>query len=220
MITRVWRSVYLMPPKLPIGGTWSPGEYLVLDVLMETVNGRYQVCGPNAFNRYGWDEQVPNRLYVINDRLSGARRIGGVTLMLIKVAPRRLGDVERFTTPDGVKVAFSSRVRSLVDAVYDWSRFSGIPRGYEWIRGDLNAQVVGAPDLVRCALRYGDKGTIRRLGLLLEREGVTESLLARMERAVGPTSSTIPWIPRLPKRGKVNRRWGVVENDGKRVSTP
>jgi predicted transcriptional regulator of viral defense system len=213
MIARVWRGVYLVPPRLTIGGTWSPGEFLALDALMQTVKGRYQVCGPNAFNRYGWDEQVPNRLSVLNDRLSGTRKIGGVTITLIKVAPKRLGDVDRFTTPDGVKVVFASRVRSLLDAVYDWSRFNGIPRGYEWIRGDLRAERVSAPDLVRCALRYGDKGTLRRLGLLLEREEVEPRLLRRLERAVGPTLSTIPWVPRVPKRGKVNRRWGVVEND-------
>jgi predicted transcriptional regulator of viral defense system len=213
MITRVWRGVYLVPPGLTVGGTWSPGEFLALDALMRTVKGRYQVCGPNAFNRYGWDEQVPNRLYVVNDRLSGARRIGGVTLMLIKVAEKRLGDVDRFTTPDGVKVVFASRVRTLVDAVYDWSRFNGIPRGYDWIRQELKAKRVSAADLVRCALRYGDKGTLRRLGLLLDREGVSPALLKRLERAVGPTRSSIPWIPRIPKRGPVNRRWGVVEND-------
>ena len=33
-------------------------------------------CGPNAFNRYGWDDQVPNRVYAYNNRVSGERRIG------------------------------------------------------------------------------------------------------------------------------------------------
>ena len=30
MIARVWRGVYLVPPRLPIGGKWSPGEFLAL----------------------------------------------------------------------------------------------------------------------------------------------------------------------------------------------
>jgi len=29
-----------------------------------------------------------------------------------------------------------------------------------------------------------------------------------------PTKSTIPWIPTLRKRGTVDRRWGVVWNEG------
>jgi len=213
MIARVWRGVYLVPPRLPLGGKWSPGEFLALDTLMETLGGKFQVCGPNAFNRYGWDEQVPNRLYACNNRLSGERRVGGVTLMLVKVADERLGDTDTFQTPDGVAVVYASRARTLVDAVYDWSRFNSIPRGYEWIRRELKAKRVSAAELVRCTLRYGDTGTIRRMGVLLEREGVPEASLRKLARALPPTSSPIPWLPRAAKRGPINQRWGVVEND-------
>ena len=213
MITRVWRGVYLMPPNLPLGGKWSPGEFLALDALMATVGGRYQVCGSNAFNRYGLDEQVPNRLYAYNNRLSGERRVGSVTLMLIQVADERLGATETFQTPEGVTVVYASRARTLVDAVYDWSRFNGIPRGYEWIRQELKAQRVRAVELVRYTLDYGDTGTIRRMGVLLEREGVADTQLRKLAQALPPTSSPIPWLPRAPKRGTINQRWGVVENN-------
>lgn len=213
MIARVWRGVYLVPPRLPLGGKWSPGELLALASLMATVGGRYQVCGPNAFNRYGLDEQVPNRLYAYNNRITGERRVGGISLMLIKVADRRLGGVETFRTPDGVRAVFASRVRTLVDAVYDWSRFNGIPRGYRWIRAELASQRVKAEELVAMTLRFGDVGTLRRMGVLLEREGAAPSLLKKLERALPASSSLIPWLPQAPKRGRVNRRWGVIEND-------
>jgi predicted transcriptional regulator of viral defense system len=48
---------------------------------------------------------------------------------------------------------------------------------------------------------------------LLERESVAETLLGKLERALRPTSSMIPWTPTQPKRGIVNRRWGVVLNE-------
>jgi predicted transcriptional regulator of viral defense system len=101
----------------------------------------------------------------------------------------------------------------LVDAVYDWSRFNGIPRGYEWIRRELKAKRVSAAELVKCTLRYGDTGTIRRMGALLEREGVDAVLLRKLERTLKPTSGMIAWIPSRPKRGTINRRWSVVMND-------
>ena len=63
--------------------------------------------------------------------------IGKVALTLIKVAERRLGDTEESLTRDGPALIYSSRVRSLVDAVYDWSRFDSLPRGYDWIRKEL-----------------------------------------------------------------------------------
>jgi len=115
--------------------------------------------------------------------------------------------------PDGEKAVYSSRTRTLVDVVYDWARFNGIPRGYVWIRRELKSKRVNPEALVKCTLRYGDVGTIRRIGALLEREGVAETLLRKLERALKPTSSMIPWIPTQPKRGTINRRWGVVLNE-------
>lgn len=213
LIARVQRGLYLVPRKLPLGGQWSPDEALALNTLMAEKRGCYQICGPNAFNLYGFDEQIPTRLYVYNNRLSGERQIGTVALTLIKVADERLGDTEKVRTPDGETAIYASRARTLVDAVYDWSRFDSLPRGYGWIRREMTARRVTAASLVKTALRYGDTGTIRRIGVLLEREGVDARLLRRLARALNPTTGLIPWIPTRPKRGTVSRRWGVVFNE-------
>ncbi len=213
LIARVRPGLYLVPPQLPLGGSWSPDEALALNTLLEDRRGRYQICGPNAFNRYGFDDQVPTRVYAYNNRISGERSVGAVALMLIKVADERLGDTEEVRTPDGVTAAYSSRVRTLVDAVYDWSRFNTLPRGFGWIRAELAAGRVGAAELVRVTLRYGDIGTIRRIAALLNRAGVGAALLPKLERALKPSTSLIPWIPTRPKRGTIDRRWGVVWNE-------
>jgi predicted transcriptional regulator of viral defense system len=213
LIVRVWRGLYLVPPRLPLGGKWSPDEVLALNTLMEDRGGRYQICGPNAFNRYGFDEQVPTRVYAYNNRISGERIIGAVALTLIKVADERLGATEKVRTAEGLTAVYASRVRTLVDAVYDWSRFNSLPRAYGWIRKELAVKRVGASQLVTTALRYGDKGTFRRIGALLELEGVEEKLLRKLEGALTPSTGLIPWIPTNPKRGTINRRWGVVLNE-------
>jgi predicted transcriptional regulator of viral defense system len=213
LIARVRPGLYLVPPQLPLGGSWSPDEALALNTLMQDRQGRYQICGPNAFNRYGFDDQVPTRVYAYNNRISGERTIGAVAVTLIKVADERLGDTERVRTAEGLTTAYSSRVRTLVDAVYDWSRFGSLPRAFSWIRTELTAGRVGAAELVRVTLRYGDVGTIRRMGALLDRTGVDAALLRKLERALEPSTSLIAWIPTRPKRGTVDRRWGVVRND-------
>lgn len=213
LIARVRPGLYLVPPQLPLGGAWTPSEALALNTLMEDRQGRYQICGPNAFSRYGFEEQIPNRIYVYNNRISGERSIGTIELTLIKVGDELLGDTDVDIMPDGDRLVFASRVRTLVDAVYDWSRFNSLPRGYSWIRRELAAKRVSVAELVRVTLKYGDVGTIRRMGVLLEREGATQALLRKLKRALAPSTSLIPWIPRSPKRGAANRHWGVVEND-------
>lgn len=213
LIARVRPGFYLVPARLPLGGSWTPDETFALNALIGDRKGRYQICGPNAFNRYGFDDQIPNRVYAYNNRISGDRTIGAIELTLIKVADERLGETEEMQTAEGQTTVYGSRVRTLVDAVYDWSRFNSLPRGYEWIRGELTAGRVGAAKLVDVALRYGDKGTIRRIGALLEMQGIEPVLLQKLEKALSPSTGLIPSIPTKPKRGKINRRWGVVLND-------
>ena len=157
---------------MPPGGRWSPSEFLALTTLIDDQGGRYQVCGPSAFCRYGWDNQIPNRLYAYNNRITGQRKIGSVAMTLIKLADGGLGETEVVKTPDGIDAVYSSRVRSLVDAVYDWSRFNSLPQGYDWIRGELARDPAMAEEIVRVALQYANVSTLRRLGKLLELEGV------------------------------------------------
>ena len=212
LIAQVRRGLYLVPRELPLGGVWTPDEALALNTLMADRVGRYQICGPNAFNRYGFSDQVPNRVYAYNNRLSGERTIGAIKLALIKVADARLGGTEEATTREGLIVVYSSRVRTLVDAVYDWARFGSLPRAYVWIARDLAARRVPPAALVATTLRYGDRGTIRRMGALMEKEGVNARLVRKLEDVLRETTGTIPWIPTRPKRGTLNRRWGLIMN--------
>ena len=127
LVARVRRDLYLLPRRIPPGGRWSPSEFLALATLMADRQADYQICGPATFHRYGWDSQVPQRLDVYNTAVSGIRQIGAATFCLIQVAPERLGGTEVVPTPDGVDAVYSSRARSLVDALYDWSRFGSLP---------------------------------------------------------------------------------------------
>lgn len=212
LIARVRPGLYLVPDALPLGGAWTPSVALALNTLLADRKGDYQICGPNAFNRFGFSEQVPNVVYAYNNRFSGPRVIGAVNLRLIKVADKRLGDTETVTGADGVAARWSSRARTLVDAVYDWSRFGSLPRAFDWIEVDLARGRVRPLDLARLTLRYGDVATIRRMGALFEELDVPAGTVNQLARALAPTSATIAFNPGNPKRGKLNRRWGVVMN--------
>lgn len=215
MTVRIRPGVYLVPMKLPLGGTWTPDEALAINALMEDASARYQICGPNLFNKYGFDEQIPNRVYLYNDKLSGERKIGTVEMVLIKVSKKRLGETENVTSPDGEVLVYGSRARALLDAIYDWSRFEGIPRGYAWIRKEIASKRIKISALIRCLLSYGDVGTMRRTGYLLEQLKVQEKYVRQIEKRLKPTVSKIAWIPNRPKKGKYIKRWGIVDNSRK-----
>ncbi|MCP4683468.1 MAG: hypothetical protein GY864_14140, partial [Desulfobacterales bacterium] len=72
-IVRLKRGLYLVPPRIPAGGKYSPGAALILHKLMREEKGKYQICGPGAFNFHGFDDQIPNVTYLYNNRISGKR---------------------------------------------------------------------------------------------------------------------------------------------------
>jgi predicted transcriptional regulator of viral defense system len=213
LIANVRKGLYLFPPRLPLGGIWTPDEATAINALMADKNARYQIAGPKAFNRYGYSDQLPSLTTIYNDAISGERRVGSVTLQLIKVARDRLGGVEKVRMPSGETLVYSSRARTLVDAVYDWSRFDSLPEAYDWIRADLVAGRIAADELARAAVRYGNMGSIRRIGAILERLGASKAARSRLARAVTATTAKIPLVPTRPARGPVSRPWGVVIND-------
>lgn len=213
LIANVRKGLYLFPPKLPLGGIWTPDEATAINALMADRNARYQITGPKAFNRYGYSEQLPSLTTIYNDAISGERRIGSVTLKLIKVSRDRLGSIEKVRTPTGEPLVFSSRARTLVDAVYEWSLFDSLPQAYDWIRKDFVAGRVTADELARAAVLFGNMGTIRRIGVILEQLGANKASLSRLQRALTATTAKIPLVPTRPVRGSVAKPWGVVLNE-------
>jgi predicted transcriptional regulator of viral defense system len=211
-IVRLKRGVYLVPTRLPPGGKYSPGVGLILRKLMDEINGKYQICGPTAFNFYGFEDQISNVAYVYNSSLSGTRIIGNLSFQFIKVADVRLGATNASRHRNGGEIIYSSRARTLMDAVYDWSRFNSLPRAYNWIRKESKKDPGMVSELIEVTVQYSNQATIRRIGYLLDDFGQPVRIIGELQRQLRNSKSLIPWIPGRPAKGKINRKWGVIVN--------
>lgn len=211
-IVRLKRGTYLVPPRIPAGGTYSPGIALVIQKLMKEGGGKYQICGPTAFNFYGLDDQIPTITYVYNNRISGSRTIGSLVFQFIKIDDTRLGAVNILRTREGVEIIYSSKARTLMDAVYDWSRFNGLPRGYDWIRKEIEEDLNLGTELVEVTGQYGNQATARRIGYFLDSLLQDSKPLTELQRKLSDSKALIPWIPGRSAKGTVNRKWGVIVN--------
>lgn len=212
ILIRLNKGVYLVPPNMPAGGRWTVSGYYILSKLMEILQGTYQISGPNAFNLYGFDDQVPNRICVYNDRLFGEKEIGGTDFIFIKTDAKRLGSTKSMQTPDGIESVMVSKTRALVDSVYDWSRFNTLPRAYGWFAETLKEDQDITEKLIDDTLKYSNKGTMKRIGYLLAQLGIANDRLLELKRKLGPAKSLIPWIPGQPTKGSVNKEWGLIIN--------
>ena len=211
-ILRLKRGLYLVPPRIPAGGKYSPGTALILQKLMEEEKGRYQICGPPAFNFYGFDDQVPSVTYLYNNRISGKRSIGSLAFQFIKVADERLGAINAVRTREDIEMIYSSRARTLMDAVYDWYRFNSLPRGYEWIKEEVKNEPKFASEFIDVTAKYGNVATIRRIGYLLDTLNLNPKTVNGLRRQLSTSSSLIPWIPGQSAQGTINRKWGIITN--------
>lgn len=212
-IVRLKRGVYLVPPRIPAGGKYSPGAALILQKLLDEGDGKYQICGPTAFNFYGLDDQIPSVTYVYNNRISDSRVIGNLAFQFIRVADVRLGDTNPVRTREGVEIIYSSKARTLMDAVYDWSRFNGLPRGYEWIRQEINKNPMLTSELVDVTAKYGNQATVRRIGYLLDTLTHPSRIINQVQRQLSNSKALIPWIPGKSAKGKANLKWGIIVNE-------
>jgi predicted transcriptional regulator of viral defense system len=211
-IVRLKRGVYLVPPRIPAGGKYSPGVALILHKLMEEQDGKYQICGPTAFNFYGFDDQISNVTYAYNNRISGNRTIGNLEFQFIKIVDARLGAANSFRALNGGQIIYSSKARSLMDAVYNWSRFNSLPRGYDWIRKEAVQDLKLISELVEVTFRYGNQSTIRRIGYLLDTLDQPFRTLNRLQLQLSSSKALIPWVPLKSARGKINLKWGIIDN--------
>lgn len=66
-------SAWEVKLQLPLGGAWTPDEILVMNNIVDEAKGQYQICGPNAFNRHGFIDKIPIRIYAYNNQVSGQR---------------------------------------------------------------------------------------------------------------------------------------------------
>jgi predicted transcriptional regulator of viral defense system len=99
-----------------------------------------------------------------------------------------------------------------MDAVYDWSRFNSLPRGYEWIRQEINKNPMLASKLIEVTAKYGNQATMRRTGYLLDTLIHPSRIMNRLQRKLSNSRALIPWIPNRSTRGKINRKWGIIVN--------
>ncbi len=210
-IVRLKRGVYLVPARIPAGGKYSPGVALILQKLMEEQKGKYQICGPTAFNFYALDDQIPSVTYLYNNRISAKRSIGKLAFQFIKVADNRLGAVNAVRTRD-IEIIYSSKARTLMDAVYEWSRFNSLPRGYDWIRRETKNDPKLVAELFEATIKYGNMATTRRIGFLFDRIAPNSRLTNRLKRQLNTSTALIPWVPGRSAKGTINRKWGIIVN--------
>ena len=203
------RGLWLLPPKLPPGGCWTVAPEVILRYLFAAKSGDYQETGLGALQYQGLTDQLANVTAVYNTLLTGRRKIGGLAFQFIKVAPERLGMLDKKALP---RRRVGSLPRVIMDAVYDAARFGTLPAAYRWIRERKDVPRF-LDELAACAVAHGDAGTCRRLGAVMELLESAPAVRRKLQRALPEVRTYIPLVPGRGTKGSTMKSWGIIIND-------
>ena len=211
-LVRLKRGSYLVPRTPQFDGPWKPNPFLVLKKLMETYNAKYQLTGSYAFVFHSLKTDPVSEIMVYNDRISQRKTIQDHRFAFIEVAKNRLGGTCLIKSEEDLDIPCSCLARTLVDAVYDWSRFRSLPEAYKWIRSCIAAKPELYEELTEMTVRFGNQASLRRIGYVLEQLQARSDLIDKIRQKLSNSHALIPLIPKNPARGKMSYRWGLVLN--------
>jgi predicted transcriptional regulator of viral defense system len=209
-IQKIKRGLYIVPGRFPpLGKIWKPSPYEVLCSYMNWLGASWQITGLAAFTRYSFSTQVPQVITVCNDKLSGKMEIGGNSFVFIKIPKKKIGNNNAYTIIGALQIPFSSKARTIFDAVYFSNIFGTLPAAYTWI-ALIAKNKDDIKELIECCNLYGNKQTIARIGFFLEKMNIDTSLIKIEKEKI--TETLFPLIPGT-RRGPINRHWGIIENE-------
>ncbi|MDO9577589.1 MAG: hypothetical protein Q7J16_06860 [Candidatus Cloacimonadales bacterium] len=212
MILRITTGYYLIPDKIsPTSNALIDGME-ILFYLMNYYDAKYIISGPTAIYYYGFTTQIPNRIYVYNDKICGDKQISNNAFVFMQTSIKRLKGAKTISTNKGLKIPFASKSRLLIDCIYDWNRYNTIPKVFTWIRKEISQDPKVTSNLISDAIRYGNKAVIARLGYCLDQIGIEQGELNRLRKKIAESKSIIPLIPDTDLKGSVNKKWGLIIN--------
>ncbi len=212
LVFRLQRGVYIVPEKITAGGFWRPNDYLIIAVYMELHQANYYIGGLSAFNRHGFSAQIPMQLTVYNDKISGLKKFGKLTVKFAKVAKRRITAFDSLAIPAHQKnIHVASLSRTILDAINDCNRYKILPEAYLWLK-KYCVDKKFLKDFICLVAKSANNNAIRRIGFYLEQQGIDDEILKPLLKKISPTKAWITLIPNKVRRGKTNKKWGIINN--------
>jgi predicted transcriptional regulator of viral defense system len=181
----------------------------------------------SALHHHGLTEQVPRKVFVLTAATAsiprrrgnktpspnGGYRVGETVYRFIQVRPARFFGTEKVWVGDA-RVTITDAERTLLDGLsmpQYCGDFAEVLHAFDARGRDLDAERI-----VDYALRLGD-ATAKRLGWVLERQGVDPGRLKRLAQV--PIKGYRKLDPTGAPKGPVDRKWMIQENLSGKVVT-
>ena len=200
------RGRYLIVPLKAPNQLWMPNEYVVASLWMDKIP--YYIGYSSMYNYWGFTEQIPQSVTVLNTMKEWKRNIKNIRYVAIKVSSRKMYGIKKIRI-DEEDILISDKERTLVDFIFkpmgSWKNVQSV------INGQINN--IDLQKLIHYLKKYPVAAVRKRAGLMLERAGVFPKDLTKLKKSIGAKNTYINFNPfNKSRKGKVNQDWKVIIN--------
>ena len=163
----------------------------------------------SALNHHGMTEQLPRTVYVATNHpvYHSQRESLGISFRIVSVRPTKFfGIVQDWVNEQPFWI--TDKEKTIIDGFNLPEYVGGIGEIAKALSGSWSR--LSEAKLREYAGKIGNSAVAKRLGFLMETLGLGDPEALR--KAVPPAQGFLSLDPTLPKRGKYNRRWGLLMN--------
>jgi predicted transcriptional regulator of viral defense system len=209
-LRRVGKGIFLVVPLRAQARPTTPSAATLVAALL--ADEPYYLGGLWALTHHRLTlQQYATRIDAFVARDHQPRTLANAHVRFHRVPLSRIDGGNELASIEGSPVRVSTREETILDLL-DYPDMAGATRAALALVEPALGHVDVA-ELVRRASAVARSSSCQRLGVLLERTGVNPSKLAALRRRALATQSLTSMVPGAPRRGQVNTRWRVVEND-------
>lgn len=205
-LVQIQRGKYFVVPIKAPKQLWSPNEYLVAKWWMGDVP--YYLGYFTMYNYWGFTEQIPQTVFVLNTKRSCTKMIGVVKYKAVKIDQRKYYGIKEVTI-EGESVAISNLERTLVDFLYNpIGSFSSVKN----VLKD-NLKKMDVEKFIRYLIAFPVATVSKRAGYLLQELGCKAPALKKLRDSLRNNKTYVALNPfSSSRKGPLNKDWKVIIN--------
>ena len=205
-IIRIKRGMYVAVP-LSAGEETNPQVH-EFHVAMHLVNPA-AIAYWTALNHHGMTEQLPRTVFIATNRFVRypPKEVLWFSYKIVSLRPHRYFGIVQDWVEDG-PFNITDKEKTIIDGLDLPEYVGGVGEIAKALR--TSWKQLNKDKLFQYAVRMGNAAVVKRLGFLLETLQLDE---AEPLRQHAQQSKGYPLLdPRLPRKGKHSRRWGLLVN--------
>ena len=206
ILTTIKPGVYIFSPLESGPQGVSINELLIPPLFFP--NNNYYIGYSTMFNYYNLTEQLFQTVYVINSSSSTEKIINGISYKFIKVQENKIYGIDVLKIKE-TEINISSKERTIIDLLVFNKPVGGISSASNIFRKNATKEHCNIPKLIDYASQYPTIAIRKLIGILLERNGISDKVLKPLIESVQQTA--ISSLNRS-RKGPINQKWKVIED--------